>query len=128
MAGHNRRLYPGYHRRLYPRAMVLSPRMPDLASLETLKAVVGTGSLNAAATQLGVTQQAVRALRAVAAEDTLRGRPWDASTVADAAAVLAGAGTPMDDHRASARYRAAMLEQSLLKFYDEHPSREEVAS
>lgn len=41
--------------------MVLSPRMPDLASLETLKAVVGTGSLNAAATQLGVTQQAVSA-------------------------------------------------------------------
>jgi xanthine dehydrogenase iron-sulfur cluster and FAD-binding subunit A len=24
----------------------------------------------------------------------------------------------MDDHRASARYRAAMLEQSLLRLYD----------
>ncbi|MCR5977667.1 LysR family transcriptional regulator [Gordonia jinghuaiqii] len=41
--------------------MVLSPRMPDLASLETLQAVVDTGSLNAAATELGVTQQAVSA-------------------------------------------------------------------
>ena len=28
-------------------------------------------------------------------------------------------GTPMDDHRASARYRAAMLEQSLQRFYAE---------
>ncbi|AFR47466.1 Transcriptional regulator [Gordonia sp. KTR9] len=46
---------------MYPRTMVLSQRMPDLASLETLQAVVGTGSLNAAATQLGVTQQAVSA-------------------------------------------------------------------
>ncbi|MDS1114515.1 LysR family transcriptional regulator [Gordonia westfalica] len=41
--------------------MVLSPRMPDLASLETLQAVVDTGSLNAAAAELGVTQQAVSA-------------------------------------------------------------------
>ncbi len=46
---------------MYPRAMVLSPRMPDLASLETLQAVVDTGSLNAAAAELGVTQQAVSA-------------------------------------------------------------------
>lgn len=35
--------------------------MPDLASLETLQAVVGTGSLNAAAAELGLTQQAVSA-------------------------------------------------------------------
>ncbi|WP_231498867.1 helix-turn-helix domain-containing protein, partial [Gordonia alkanivorans] len=41
--------------------MVLSPRMPDLASLETLQSVVSTGSLNAAAAELGVTQQAVSA-------------------------------------------------------------------
>ena len=57
-------------------------------------------------------------LRAVAAEDSLRGQPWDAATVKHAAAVLSAEGTPMDDHRASARYRAAMLEQSLLRFFD----------
>ncbi|WP_439031684.1 LysR family transcriptional regulator [Gordonia terrae] len=49
--------------------MVLSPRMPDLASLETLQAVVTTGSLNAAAAELGVTQQAVSArIRAMEAQ------------------------------------------------------------
>jgi xanthine dehydrogenase small subunit len=39
--------------------------------------------------------------------------------VRDAAAVLRGEGTPIDDHRASAAYRAAMLGQSLLKFHTE---------
>ena len=34
-----------------------------------------------------------------------------------AAAVMAGEGTPLDDHRASASYRSAMLGQSLLKLY-----------
>ncbi len=28
-------------------------------------------------------------------------------------------GTPLDDHRASAAYRSAMLEQSLLRFFAE---------
>jgi xanthine dehydrogenase small subunit len=31
--------------------------------------------------------------------------------------VLAAEGTPMDDHRASAAYRSAMLGQSLLRLY-----------
>jgi xanthine dehydrogenase small subunit len=30
---------------------------------------------------------------------------------------MAGAGTPMSDHRASQAYRIAMLRNSLLKFY-----------
>ena len=46
-------------------------------------------------------------------------RPWTADTARDAAAVLRGEGTPIDDHRASAAYRAAMLGQSLLKFHTE---------
>ena len=33
--------------------------------------------------------------------------------------MLAGEGTPIDDHRASAAFRAAMLGQSLLKFHAE---------
>ena len=44
--------------------------MPDLASLETLLAVVTHGSLNAAATELGITQQAASA-RMRALESTL---------------------------------------------------------
>ena len=34
--------------------------------------------------------------------------------------MLAAEGTPIDDHRASARYRAAMLGQSLRKLYAEN--------
>jgi xanthine dehydrogenase small subunit len=39
--------------------------------------------------------------------------------VAAAADVLRTEGTPLDDHRASARYRAAMLGQSLARLYAE---------
>ena len=35
---------------------------------------------------------------------------------------MAEEGTPMDDHRASARYRAAMLEQALLRFHAQSQS------
>jgi xanthine dehydrogenase small subunit len=39
---------------------------------------------------------------------------------------MATEGTPMDDHRASASYRSAMLGQSLLRFYAEHRAPEGV--
>ena len=45
--------------------------------------------------------------------------PGPSDTAREAAAVLRGEGTPIDDHRASAAYRAAMLGQSLLKFHSE---------
>lgn len=41
--------------------MPLSPRMPDLRALEVFLAIAHTGSLNAAARQVGVSQQAVSA-------------------------------------------------------------------
>jgi xanthine dehydrogenase small subunit len=56
-------------------------------------------------------------IRAPATESALEGRLWSADTVRAAAGVLRLEGTPMDDHRASAAYRAAMLEQSLLKLW-----------
>jgi xanthine dehydrogenase small subunit len=71
--------------------------------------------------RIGLGGVAATPIRAVAAEDALVGRPWTAETVEAAAAALALAGTPMDDHRASSRYRAAMLGQSLRKLYAEHP-------
>jgi xanthine dehydrogenase small subunit len=40
--------------------------------------------------------------------------------VSAAADVLRREGTPLDDHRASAAYRSAMLGQSLRKLYAEH--------
>jgi xanthine dehydrogenase small subunit len=40
--------------------------------------------------------------------------------VTAAAAVMAGEGTPIDDMRASALYRSAMLRQALLRFHAEN--------
>ncbi|MFB7238786.1 xanthine dehydrogenase small subunit [Streptomyces sp. NPDC056269] len=67
--------------------------------------------------RIGLGGVAATPLRALAAEAALEGEPWTAGTVEAAARVLRAQGTPMDDHRASADYRAAMLGQSLLKLY-----------
>ncbi|MEU8436502.1 FAD binding domain-containing protein [Streptomyces sp. NPDC029216] len=67
--------------------------------------------------RIGLGGVAATPIRALATEAALEGRPWAAETVEAAAQVLGAQGTPMDDHRASARYRSAMLAQSLLKLY-----------
>ncbi|MEU4289038.1 FAD binding domain-containing protein [Kribbella sp. NPDC026596] len=67
--------------------------------------------------KIGLGGVAATPLRARATEAALIGRPWTELTVREAAGVMAGEGTPMDDHRASASYRSAMLGQSLLRFY-----------
>src|SRR3954454_25136434 len=59
--------------------------------------------------RIGLGGVAATPLRARATEEALAGRRWDERTVREAAAVLAGEGTPMDDHRASSAYRSAML-------------------
>jgi xanthine dehydrogenase small subunit len=69
--------------------------------------------------RIGLGGVAATPVRAAATEHALVGRRWDAETVRAAASVLGGEGTPLDDHRASARYRAAMLGQSLLKLHAE---------
>jgi xanthine dehydrogenase small subunit len=80
----------------------------------------GVGGL-VASVRIGLGGVAATPLRAVAAEEALRGRPWTRETVTAAADELARAGTPVGDHRASERYRIAMLRNSLLKFYAENP-------
>jgi xanthine dehydrogenase small subunit len=72
--------------------------------------------------RIGLGGVAATPLRARAAEDVLTGRPWTAATAEAAAEVLARAGSPLSDHRASADYRIAMLRESLLKFHAEHPA------
>jgi xanthine dehydrogenase small subunit len=67
--------------------------------------------------RIGLGGVAATPLRARATEEALVGKPWNETTVREAAAVMAGEGTPMDDHRASASYRSAMLGQSLLRFF-----------
>lgn len=67
--------------------------------------------------RIGLGGVAATPIRALATEAALAGRPWTAETVEGVAPVLREEGTPMDDHRASAAYRSAMLGQSLLKLY-----------
>ncbi|MFD9048797.1 xanthine dehydrogenase small subunit [Streptomyces zaomyceticus] len=67
--------------------------------------------------RIGLGGVAATPIRALATETALEGRPWEAETVEAAAEVLRVEGTPMNDHRASADYRSAMLGQSLLKTY-----------
>ncbi|MFI7495773.1 xanthine dehydrogenase small subunit [Kocuria sp. M4R2S49] len=71
--------------------------------------------------RIGLGGVAATPVRARATEDALTGRPWAREGVAAAAATMAGEGTPIDDLRASARYRSAMLEQALLKFWAQTP-------
>ncbi|MEK9520535.1 FAD binding domain-containing protein [Streptomyces venezuelae] len=67
--------------------------------------------------RIGLGGVAATPIRALATEAALEGRPWTPETVEAAARVLRGEGTPMDDHRASALYRSAMLGRSLSKLY-----------
>ncbi|MFF0338848.1 xanthine dehydrogenase small subunit [Kribbella sp. NPDC004875] len=69
--------------------------------------------------RIGLGGVAATPLRARETEAALTGKPWTEETVRVAAGVMAAAGTPMDDHRASSAYRSAMLGQSLLRFYFE---------
>ena len=74
--------------------------------------------------RIGLGGVAATPIRGWAAEAALEGQPWNEKNVRAAARLLRQEGTPLDDHRASAAYRAAMLEQVLLKFYFEHLRRE----
>ena len=69
--------------------------------------------------RIGLGGVAATPIRALATEAALEGNPWTESTVRAAAGVLRGEGTPMDDHRASAAYRSAMLGNALLRLWAE---------
>ncbi len=101
-------------------------RFDDISSVAVAYALKLDDQDRVASVRIGLGGVAATPLRAVAAEVALRGGPWTRETVADAAEVLARAGTPMSDHRASGPYRIAMLRNSLLKFFAE--TQEEVRS
>ena len=71
--------------------------------------------------RIGLGGVAATPVRATATEAALIDRPWTRETIAAAAEVLGAEGTPLDDHRASTRYRAAMLRTSLLKLEADNP-------
>lgn len=91
-------------------------RFDDISSVAVAIAMDLDGD-TVARVRIGLGGVAATPVRATATEELLTGAGWDAQTAARAAATLAGEGTPLDDHRASARYRTAMLEQSLLRFH-----------
>jgi xanthine dehydrogenase small subunit len=67
--------------------------------------------------RIGVGGIAATPLRANATESALEGRPWGQETARAAGAVLREEGTPIDDHRASAAYRRAVLATALLRLW-----------
>ncbi len=96
-------------------------RLDDISSVAVAFALDLDGGAGGTVTRarIGLGGVAATPVRARATEAALEGRRWDEDTVREAAVVLAGEGTPLDDHRASAAYRRAMLEQSLLRLHHE---------
>jgi len=99
---------------------VAKRRFDDISSLAVGFALDVTDGVVRKA-RIGLGGVAATPIRALATEAALEGQPWSAQTVRVAAEVLRGEGTPIDDHRASSAYRAAMLGQSLLKLHAENP-------
>ena len=96
-------------------------RYDDISAVSVASALdVRDGVVVAA--RIGLGGVAATPVRALATERALVGAPWTAAGLAEAASVLAAEGTPIDDHRASAAYRRAMLGQSLLRLHHEHPA------
>lgn len=93
-------------------------RFDDISSVAVAFAIdIVGGRVNRAAIGLGGV--AATPIRATEVERLLTRNRWEADVVGEAAVVLGRTGTPIDDHRASAAYRAAMLEQSLLRLFEE---------
>ena len=69
--------------------------------------------------RIGLGGVAATPVRALATEAALVGRPWSLETIEAASEVLAGEGTPIDDQRASAAYRSAMLGTALKAWWFE---------
>ncbi|WP_406829381.1 FAD binding domain-containing protein [Pedococcus sp. KACC 23699] len=78
--------------------------------------------------RIGLGGVAATPIRATATEAVLEGRTWTIDVVREAADVMAGEGTPMDDHRASAPYRSAMLGTALLKLHAQTATPQEVGA
>lgn len=69
--------------------------------------------------RIGLGGVAATPVRAYQTEAFLQDKPWDERTVRAAAEIIRGEFKPIDDHRGSAAYRAAMLGNLLQKFHAE---------
>jgi xanthine dehydrogenase small subunit len=102
-------------------------RFDDISSVAVGFALtVDDGTVTRA--RIGLGGVAATPIRATETEAALEGRPWTKQVVREAAAVMRREGTPMDDHRASAAYRSAMLGMALLKLHSVTTTRQEVGA
>ena len=101
-------------------------RFDDISSVSVAIALQLNGGV-VSSVRIGLGGVAATPIRALATEEALVGQPWTSDTVAAAAVVMAGEGTPIDDMRASSLYRSAMLRQALLRFHAENAEDLEVA-
>ena len=99
---------------------VAKRRFDDISSVAVAFALDFHDGVVASA-RIGLGGVAATPIRARATEAALFGQPWNDEIVRNAASVLGSEGTPMSDHRASAEYRALMLESALLKLHRTHP-------
>ncbi|WP_206479117.1 MULTISPECIES: xanthine dehydrogenase small subunit [Kocuria] len=97
-------------------------RFDDISSVAVAISVHVDDDAAVTRARIGLGGVAATPIRAREVEEALVGQPWSRETVVAAAAVMARQGTPIDDMRASSRYRSAMLEQSLLKFWAQQPA------
>jgi xanthine dehydrogenase small subunit len=92
-------------------------RFDDISSVAVAFAIDHDDAGIVQCARIGLGGVAATPLRATATEAALVGKAWSFETVTAAAEILGAEGTPMNDHRASTRYRAAMLRSSLLKLH-----------
>ena len=104
-------------------------RFDDISSVAVAIAIEVDDAATITSARIGLGGVAATPIRAREVEEALIGQPWTRETAVNAAAVMAQQGTPIDDMRASSRYRSAMLEQSLLKFWaQEQPAQAQEVS
>jgi xanthine dehydrogenase small subunit len=93
-------------------------RMDDISSVAVGITLALQGDL-VQKIRIGLGGVAATPIRALETEAFLTGKTWNETNARVAAKIMGQSGTPLDDHRASAAYRKAMLEQLLLKFFFE---------
>ena len=93
---------------------VAKRRYDDISSVAVAVALDLDGGI-VRRVRIGLGGVAAVPVRARATEEALTGRTWGPEAVEQAARVLAAEGSPIDDHRASAAYRSAMLGQALRR-------------
>lgn len=106
---------------------VAKRRFDDISSVSTAFAMqLDDGVVSSI--RIGLGGVAATPIRALTAEKALLNRPWTEETVRAAADLMTAESTPMDDHRASSRYRSSMVEQSVMRFFAQHRPSESVGA